>query len=303
MVTRLGSTMDFKSQLDRRIPLIHKQRQMSLWIWGLPSLGVGLAHLMTVDASPVIRMLMITLLLFLGMKVVVLSCANMGHGLKDRNLAWFMFWPGMRPSLFYFQSPIKSADEFVLLREGSIYFILGCCFLGLSHLELPVLLRMLFVMMGWSLVLHFGLFNLLTVFYQRQGWRVRQPFFKPWKASGLGDFWSQRWNRIFSEMLSQSVLRPVVDRFGHSWGILSVFVVSGLLHEAAITLPVQTGYGGPFCYFLIQGILVLLERVKVEKTLKFSGARLFLCVLLPLPLLFPEAFVREVLLPLAGVSL
>ena len=52
-----------------------------------------------------------------------------------------------------------------------------------------------------------------------------------------------------------------------------------------MTLPVGSGYGGPFSYFIIQCVGVLVER-------KFPCGRVvtMLVILLPLPLLLHEGF-------------
>jgi alginate O-acetyltransferase complex protein AlgI len=110
----------------------------------------------------------------------------------------------------------------------------------------------------------------------------------------LADFWSKRWNLSFSQMMTRAVQRPVAKRFGKRIGVFSVFLVSGLLHELAITLPVQSGYGLPTLYFTAHGLVVLVER----DTWPLWRKRILAITLVsaPLPLLFPEQFTQEVII-------
>ena len=83
-----------------------------------------------------------------------------------------------------------------------------------------------------------------------------------------------------------------------------MFVVSGLLHEMAISLPVRAGYGGPLAYFVLHGVLVLLEPRLDREGWKPTGAWGLGWTLgwlaLPIPLLFHPPFLAGVLLPLAS---
>lgn len=82
-------------------------------------------------------------------------------------------------------------------------------------------------------------------------------------------------------------------RFGIRGAVFGAFVVSGLLHELAISFPAGAGYGGPMAYFLIQGVGVILER-KVRIRSRFVTAGI---ILLPLPLLFHSAFRQAFIAP------
>ena len=71
-----------------------------------------------------------------------------------------------------------------------------------------------------------------------------------------------------------------------------------MLHELAITLPVRAGFGLPTLYFTLHGVLTLLER-KLGRPIGKIPA--LLAVMLPLGLLFPPAFQREVIARCLGV--
>jgi alginate O-acetyltransferase complex protein AlgI len=73
---------------------------------------------------------------------------------------------------------------------------------------------------------------------------------------------------------------------------MAVFLGSGVLHELAITLPVRSGFGLPTLYFTLHGLLTLFER-KLGRPIGKIPA--LLAVVLPLGLLFPPAFQKEVI--------
>jgi alginate O-acetyltransferase complex protein AlgI len=99
-------------------------------------------------------------------------------------------------------------------------------------------------------------------------------------------------------MMQRLVGRPVQLLAGENTGVMSVFIASGLLHELAITLPVQSGYGLPTLYFTLHGALTLLEK---RMGRPFGKIPALLAVVLPLSFLFPPAFQTEVIARCLGV--
>jgi alginate O-acetyltransferase complex protein AlgI len=76
------------------------------------------------------------------------------------------------------------------------------------------------------------------------------------------------------------------------------FLVSGIFHEVALSLPAGSGYGLPMLYFILQSIFVLAERKFIDKlSATMRKAWTFMCLLLPFPLLLHPAFIHEILLP------
>ncbi len=89
-------------------------------------------------------------------------------------------------------------------------------------------------------------------------------------------------------------MRPIARLVGVRGAVFCVFLVSGLLHEMAISYAAGGGYGGPLLYFAIQGGLILLERrAKIR-----SRILTWLAVLVPLPLLFHSPFRAAFIVPL-----
>jgi hypothetical protein len=85
-------------------------------------------------------------------------------------------------------------------------------------------------------------------------------FKEPANATSLTEFWSKRWNLAFSEMTSIAILRPLRNKTGGAITLMLAFMFSGLSHELALSVPANSGYGLPLLYFIIQGVLVLIEK-------------------------------------------
>nr|WP_237488251.1 MBOAT family protein [Hufsiella ginkgonis] len=154
-------------------------------------------------------------------------------------------------------------------------------------------------MISYSLVLHFGILSISAGVWRLRGVNTWYLFNSPARSLTVGEFWSKRWNVAFSEMITIGVYRPVKKRAGTRIAVIAGFLFSGILHELAITLPVRSGYGLPLVYFFIQGLIVTGEKAGIKITGSIWTA---CCVVLPLPLLFPPLFTREIIWPLAGLT-
>src|SRR5690606_37647104 len=98
-----------------------------------------------------------------------------------------------------------------------------------------------------------GLLSISAGMWRLSGVNTDHLFKTPVKAKSLTEFWSKRWNLAFSEMTSVAVFRPLKGKVGNTAALMTAFVFSGLLHELAISVPVNSGYGLPLLYFVIQG--------------------------------------------------
>jgi alginate O-acetyltransferase complex protein AlgI len=157
------------------------------------------------------------------------------------------------------------------------------------------------LLVGLSLVLHFGLFGLICAGWRRAGFDLRPLFRAPLLATSLADFWKRRWNVAFSEMCQEGVARAL-SPLGPRMVAVSIFVFSGLLHEAAISLPVNAGYGGPMAYFAIHGCAAQIEPKLFRPGSVASRLWTALLVLAPLPLLFHQPFLQGCVWPLIGAA-
>ena len=125
----------------------------------------------------------------------------------------------------------------------------------------------------------------------------------PFRAASLSDFWGKRWNTAFNGLAFQLAFRPLARRFGITGATMGVFLISGLVHEAVISLPARGGYGLPTAYFIFQGLAVLAERSSWGRRAGLGcGVRgWFFVVLLtagPAFWLFHPVFIHNVILPM-----
>lgn len=259
--------------------------------WGALSAFVAGAHLALVDADPILRMIGICCVLLGAMKgLVYAEWAGPGsQALTPARYGTFaLLWFGMDPASF------RKRREGL---DGKRDVHLGLLLTGVGTLGAWLVWRMewrqIFLMfLPMSLGFHFGALRVLKGGLRAAGFPVRTLFPNPLEARGIGDFWSKRWNVGYSQMMQRLVGRPVAARAGEPAGVMAVFVGSGVLHELAITLPVQSGFGLPTLYFTVHGMLTLIEK---RRGRVFGRLPALLAVILPMGLLFPPVFQREVM--------
>ncbi|MCW5871659.1 MAG: hypothetical protein KIS61_30690 [Candidatus Eremiobacteraeota bacterium] len=238
--------------------------------------------------TPLERLAAMSVFLLFALKASVLLgrprayvAALDGRGL----LLYFSLWPGVDPAPF----ERRQALEFPLR-----WFVQGWTTMIVSAVAVGTLAAcgrlngwgMLFGLLGF---VHLGYSDVLSALLRLAGFPVRRLFDNPLASDGLRDFWSRRWNRPFVDL--NRLLLVGRQR------VLAGFVVSGLLHEAALSFPVLSGWGGPLGYFVLQYLGMQLEGAWL------SGWRRRLWtwawVLLPLPGLFQAPFHQAFLEPLA----
>ncbi|MCP5536409.1 MAG: hypothetical protein H7A51_09270 [Akkermansiaceae bacterium] len=257
-------------------------------LWGGMLAVLAGVHLLHIHDAPFARMVVICSVLLICMKGIVY--VEWGRRLPWSR--WFMFtflWFGMEPTPF-------AAGRRKLRWKKDAVTGLACLATGLllsvlvAHYRIDSILVM-FVPL--SLAFHFGVLRLLTAFWRMRGIAVRPLFRNPLVSRGVADFWSMRWNLSFSQMMARTVQRPLTPHIGKRAALFAVFLVSGLLHELAITVPVQSGYGLPTLYFTLHGVLVLIENDRWPLWLR--RAIVLVMVAAPLPVLFPAEFSRQVI--------
>jgi D-alanyl-lipoteichoic acid acyltransferase DltB (MBOAT superfamily) len=157
-------------------------------------------------------------------------------------------------------------------------------------------------MLGIILVLHFGLFHVLSWCWRAAGVAAPPIMRAPIAATSLAELWGARWNRAFADGARRFVLRPLAARWGVNAAGFAVFALSGLVHETVISLPARGGWGGPTLYFLLHGAGLGLEKSGIGRRLSLAhGFRgwvwTMLVAIVPLPLLFHAPFVGNVIVP------
>ncbi len=270
--------------------------------------------------TPIGRMLVIIAATLVVTKVLALVVARAeGTVLGPRATAEFLGWMGMRPALFAKKRSIDARGAAALAVHGARTLVIGAVLFALARIiatsplempfELPSKRGMVTIaaMVGLSLMLHFGLFDIVAGFYRLRGVPVGKLFRAPLLARSLSEFWSRRWNIGFSEMIALVVHRPVRRNAGEHVALAASFLASGLLHELAISVPVRAGYGLPTAYFLLHGALVGVER-RMERRMARKKGRApgqiwtLFWLIAPLPLLFHPPFLRGVVWPLVGLK-
>jgi alginate O-acetyltransferase complex protein AlgI len=217
-------------------------------------------------------------------------------------LAVFLtIWPGMRTEPFAYRGRSDGAAWRLVVR-GLVVGGLGMvAWVLLATADLPAGVR------GWLGVfvilatVHLGLCDVLSGTLRFAGYPVCRLFVDPLASRTLREFWSLRWNTAFVEM-NQVVFMPWLRAHLGRGAHVGAFVLSGLLHELAISLPVRAGFGLPTVYFALQAVATGVEhRLRVRQWPAPLG-RLWTWtwLLLPLPLLFHRAFRDALVLPLFG---
>jgi alginate O-acetyltransferase complex protein AlgI len=259
------------------------------------------------------RMLAIIAALLYGMKAVVAVELRLAGKPPLSLVRWMIFcllWFGMRPEIFrrLFRAPRPGAAS--MFASGLLRMAIGSGFLaaavwtapGLPSFQPRTLASLPLLMVGLSFLVHFGLFDVLAGFWRALGSDCPKLFRAPFLSRSLTEFWSRRWNIAFSEMAAIAVFRPANRTLGPTAAKTVAFLFSGLLHELAISVPVQAGYGLPFCYFLLHALAMHLEIMPLVRHALQSRvvAHVWTAawILLPLPLLFHWPFCAGVLLPL-----
>ena len=157
-------------------------------------------------------------------------------------------------------------------------------------------------MIGIVLILHFGLFQLLSCFWRSLGIEARPIMNRPLASTSLSEFWGRRWNTAFRDLAHRFLFRPFTAWFGPRFGLFAGFLFSGAVHDLVISVPAQGGYGGPTAFFAIQGAAIIFERSAFGRRIGLGRgwpgrAFTFLVLVAPVFLLFHRPFVVRVIVP------
>jgi alginate O-acetyltransferase complex protein AlgI len=289
--------------------LVHRSawRPPRALLWIVLVACVAGAERLSAHEGPFVRMAAMTAWAFLVLKVMV-GEEERRDGMASLSLGrWLSFsllWIGMRPRLFAASARPGLPGARALAVQGAIRVAIGLLLIGAARLVPQRTVAATAVGAGLLLVFHFGLCTVLAAAWRARGIRCDPIVREPTRSRSLVDFWSRRWNLAYSEMCAIVFYRPLSGRAGRDASVLLSFVFSGLLHEMAISLPVNAGYGLPTAYFTLHGVLVLLEEALARRGRPIRGLAgriwAYFWILAPLPILFHGPFVAGVLLPLCG---
>jgi hypothetical protein len=286
-----------------------------LLAWVMLIVTILTIHFLFLHDHPIIRMLTIIATTFTGMKVIAVAESYKHQKTMLSFKHWFVFaagWAGMRAQPFETlgQPPLPNAWPMIRMGisriiAGLLLILLAHVLIQLSHTAVTVVSVILLV--GLSLTLHFGLLSISAGTWRLSGANTYLLFREPAKATSLTEFWSKRWNIAFSEMTSVAIFRPLKTKIGSAAALMLAFAFSGLLHEIALSVPVSSGYGLPLLYFIIQGCMVLVEKLLISRKLMFLQNKvaakiwLFFWLIIPAPLLFHPQFIKQIVWPMAGL--
>lgn len=293
------------------------KREMVWPAWLLMLVVIPVIYYIFDHEHPVLKMLGIIATTFTGMKVITATVDYGGKKKKLKFIPWLAFaagWAGMRAQPFETLGQRALPNGWPMIRFGASRVIVGLILIALAHgivalrfgTDLTYTLVSPLLLVALSLILHFGLLGIGAGQWRLMGVNTYYLFRQPAKSMSLTEFWGKRWNLAFIEMTSVAIFRPLRGKIGKGGALAVAFLFSGLLHELALSVPVNSGYGLPMLYFVIQGIVLL-----IEKKLMSSGggflkhpikARLwvFFWLVVPMPLLFHSQFIKLVVWPLAG---
>ena len=270
--------------------------KFSRWaVWLMLLVAIYMMQWVSIGESGFLRMILICSVLMASMKAIVYRewCAAGNKHLSW--LRWIMFsclWFGMDPSAFRHRRNFEWKTHAVV---GGLCVVCGLLGVWLSFLFDVRNVVILFIAM--SLSFHFGVLRLMTAFWRMQGFSVRVLFRNPLELRGFRDFWGKRWNLGYSQMMARAVKKPLIPLLGEKLSMFAVFVVSGLVHELAITVPVGAGYGWPTLFFMVHGVFCVLEK----RDSVLMAVLCWLMLIFGVPMLFGDKFVEEIILPSRNV--
>lgn len=244
--------------------------------------------------------------LFAGSKWLTWQAAAAWHAPVWQHLGYLFAWPGLDAAAFL--APPNPAR--MCFPPHALLFALGKFLFGIFLIAgvfprcaaAPDLVRGWIGMAGIIFTLHFGLFDVLRLFWQRRGVDAKPIQNCPVCSRSVSEFWGQRWNTAFRDITHRLLFRPMTARLGGRAAIAIGFLCSGLVHELVISVPARGGYGGPTVFFLIQAAALFAERSRFGRRIGLAhGVRgwafTMLCLLAPVVLLFHLPFLRTVIIP------
>jgi hypothetical protein len=222
-----------------------------------------------------------------------------------RSLAYLAAWPGMDAETFLDSSREVARPSFKEWVWAGSKTAFGIFLFWVIARRVPFnipLAQGWIGLLGLILILHFGSFHLLALFWQTMGVAAQPIMAQPLLSKSLSEFWGKRWNLGFRQLAYEIIFRPMHKRIGVGPASLLVFLASGLIHDLVISLPARGGYGLPTGYFILQGLGVSLERSRFGRQMGLQAGIsgwlfMFAVTAGPVFWLFHPPFLMRVILP------
>jgi Membrane bound O-acyl transferase family len=251
-------------------------------------------------------MWMVALSIYAGCKWLSFAHAlNAERGSLPRRAGYLILWPGMDATAF-----LRPSSSVEVPKWSEWLAALGKLALGGALIVAAIRIvdghpqaAAWTAVVGIVLVLHFGIFHMLSLCWRQNGVNASPIMRAPIMASSLSDFWGRRWNAAFRDLAHAYVFRPLVGCMGVAAATMAAFLVSGLVHDLVISLPARGGYGLPTLYFALQGLGLLAERSRLGKHIGLGRGLVgwLFCMIVtaaPLCLLVHPPFVERIAIPM-----
>ncbi len=253
------------------------------------------------------QMWVLAMTVYAGCKWLTWQATAMQHVPAWKHYAYLFTSPGMDAASFLGEErgsiPSRCRDTEWIAATSKLAFGVALLFVvaRMIHPQHELVVGWI-GMIGIVLILHFGVFHLLSCSWRSHGVRAQPLMNRPLASTSLSEFWGRRWNTAFRDLTHRFLFRPCASWFGPRWGIVAGFLFSGAIHDLVISVPARGGYGGPTAFFAIQGAAMVIERSAFGRQLGLGagwrGRAFAICVLLaPAGLLFHRPFVAGIIVP------
>jgi alginate O-acetyltransferase complex protein AlgI len=246
--------------------------------------------LILIEGTPWLR-----LLCMLGIVLPIVRTAaflrQLADGLRPRSLigffAYVFLWPGISYEGFdrrLPEPPLHTGGNFLeawLFLMGGIAAFAASSVFGRGESTLWNYVALFSVLS----IVHMGFIEVLADGFRLTGLNPGSLFRRPLLAASLRDFWSNRWNLAFVDMNRLFIMKPLKNKVPRGALVLMIFLLSGMVHELAISFPARMWPGLPTLYFLFQGFGFLIEK-------NWPRPLVLAWIILPAPVLFPPGFVN-----------
>lgn len=252
-------------------------------------------------------MWLLAVAIYVGCKWLTWRRAGETNAKAWQHAAYLIAWPGLDADAFL-RPPNRATVVAPPASECATAFANIVAGWILFFVITPRLAESWALAAGWVgfaailLMLHFGLFRLLSCGWRSVGVQAAPLMNNPPAAKSVSEYWGRRWNTAFRDLTHKFLFRPLSHRLGPKGALVIGFLFSGLVHDLVISVPAGGGYGGPTLFFVVQAAGMLIERSRGGRKLGLGrGWRgwLFTMVILigPAWLLFHPPFAKRVVLP------
>jgi hypothetical protein len=129
-----------------------------------------------------------------------------------RSPAYLLAWPGMDAETFLDASRHVPPPAPIGWLRAIFKTILGAILLWVVTRSIPQeepLLRGWVALLGLILLLHFGTFQIIALFWKSVGVNAKAIMSAPLRSTSLGEFWGKRWNLGFHQLSHELIFRPL----------------------------------------------------------------------------------------------